>query len=270
MRRRAIAALLLVLSVAMLTLYFSTSGGGFIHGAQETGLRIVAPLQSGSARAVKPFRDAWNWVGDLFHAKSENANLRQEVAQLRTSAAEGLSVADQNTQLRELLHMSGETIYPQGVRLVTSRVIARSTVAWYSTVTIDVGSEQGVQVYDAVVNGQGLVGRVSAVTGNSAQVTLLTDQQSFVDAMVVPGRADGVLAGSVTGDLTLQYVDKSQAVKAGQYVVTSGLKSSIFVRGIPIGVVENVGNQDVELYQNIAVKPLVDFHRLDLVMVVIK
>ncbi len=170
----------------------------------------------------------------------------------------------------QLLKMSGEPIYPKGVRLVPSRVIARSTVAWYSTVTIDVGSDQGVQVYDAVVNGQGLVGRVTAVTGNSAQVTLLTDQQSFVDAMVEPGRADGVLAGSVTGDLTLQYVDKDQAVKVGQYVVTSGMKSSIFVRGIPIGVVENVGNQDVELYQNIAVRPLVDFHRLDLVMVVLK
>lgn len=270
MRRRAIAALLVVLSVAMLTLYFSTSGGGLVHRAQETGLRIVAPLQSGSARAVKPFRDAWNWVGDLFHAKSENANLRKQVDQLRTGAAESLSIADQNTQLRDLLHMSGEAIYPKDMRLVTSRVIARSTVAWYSTVTIDVGTDQGVQVYDAVVNGQGLVGRVSAVTGNSAQVTLLTDQQSYVDAMVVPGRADGVLAGSVTGDLTLQYVDKNQAVKVGQYVVTSGMKSSIFVRGIPIGVVENVGNQDVELYQNIAVRPLVDFHRLDLVMVVLK
>jgi rod shape-determining protein MreC len=270
LRRRAIAALLVVLSVAMLTLYFSTSGGGLVHRAQETGLRIVAPLQSGSARAVKPFRDAWNWVGDLFHAKSENANLRKQVDQLRTGAAESLSIADQNTQLRDLLHMSGEAIYPKDMRLVTSRVIARSTVAWYSTVTIDVGTDQGVQVYDAVVNGQGLVGRVSAVTGNSAQVTLLTDQQSYVDAMVVPGRADGVLAGSVTGDLTLQYVDKNQAVKVGQYVVTSGMKSSIFVRGIPIGVVENVGNQDVELYQNIAVRPLVDFHRLDLVMVVLK
>jgi rod shape-determining protein MreC len=254
----------------MLTLYFSTSGGGFVHKAQETGMRIVAPLQSGSARAVKPFRDAWNWVGDLFHAKSENASLRKQVDQLRAGAAEDVTVADQNAELRQLLKMSGETIYPKGVRLVPSRVIARSTVAWYSTVTIDVGSDQGVQVYDAVVNGQGLVGRVSAVTGNSAQVTLLTDQQSFVDVMVVPGRAEGVLAGSVTGDLTLQYVDKDQAVKVGQYVVTSGMKSSIFVRGIPIGVVENVGNQDVELYQNIAVRPLVDFHRLDLVMVVLK
>jgi len=254
----------------MLTLYFSSSGGGLVHRAQETGMRIVAPLQSGSARAVKPFRDAWNWVGDLFAAKSENASLRKQVDQLRAGAADDVTIADQNTELRQLLRMSGETIYPKGVQRVFSRVIARSTVAWYSTVTIDVGSDQGVRVYDAVVNGQGLVGRVTAITGNSAQVTLLTDQQSFVDAMVVPGRADGVLAGSVTGDLTLQYVDKDQAVKVGQYVVTSGMKSSIFVRGIPIGVVENVGNQDVELYQDIAVRPLVDFHRLDLVMVVLE
>ncbi len=70
-------------------------------------------------------------------------------------------------------------------------MIARSTTAWYSTVTIDAGSAEGVQVNDAVVNGQGLVGRVSAVTPDASQVTLITDQESYVDAMVAAGRRSG-------------------------------------------------------------------------------
>jgi len=91
-----------------------------------------------------------------------------------------------------------------------------------------------------------------------------------VDGMVMPGGAQGILSGSVTGDVTLQYVDKNERIKVGQLIVTSGRTGSIFVRGIPIGVVESVGRQDVELYQSIAVHPWVDFRKLDLVQVVLR
>ncbi len=113
------------------------------------------------------------------------------------------------------------------------------------------------------------MGRVTKVEPGASQVTLITDQQSYVDAMVVPGGAQGIVAGSVTGDLTMQYVDRNERVKVGQYVVTSGSAGSIFVRGIPIGRIESVGLQEVELYQSISVRPFVDFRKLDIVQVVI-
>jgi rod shape-determining protein MreC len=68
--------------------------------------------------------------------------------------------------------------------------------------------------------------------------------------------------------MTLQYVDKSEEVKKGQFVVTSGRSGSIFVRGIPIGQVDSVGSQEVELYQSVTLTPAVDFRKLDIVMVV--
>ena len=274
LRRRIVVAILLLLSIAMLTFYFRESDSGVAHSVQSAVLEVVAPLQDGTARATKPFRDAWNWTGDLFRAKSENARLRHELEQLRAGVAGELATKAQNDQLLGLLGLQRERVFPRGVKLVSGRVVARSTVAWYSTVTIDVGSSAGVRVYDAVVNGDGLVGRVTSVTPTAAQVTLITDQQSYVDAMVLPGdaqgNAQGVVAGSVTGDITMQYVDKNEKVKVGQYVVTSGMKGSIFTQGIPVGQVESVGSQDVELYQNIAVKPFVDFRKLDLVQVVIR
>jgi rod shape-determining protein MreC len=133
-----------------------------------------------------------------------------------------------------------------------------------------VGSGSGVQVYDPVVNGAGLVGRVAQTYATTSQVTLITDQQSFVDSMVQPGGAQGIVSGSVTGDVTLQYVDKNERVQEGQYVVTSGRQGSVFVRGIPVGRVESVGRQDVELYQSISLRPFVDFRKLDLVQVVVR
>ncbi len=118
------------------------------------------------------------------------------------------------------------------------------------------------------MNGQGLVGRIESVKATASQVQLLTDQQSYVDAMVVPGLAEGLVAGSVAGTVSLQYVAKSEEIKTGQFVVTSGRQGSIFVRGIPIGQVESVGSQEVELYQSVTVRPSVDFRKLDVVMVV--
>jgi rod shape-determining protein MreC len=270
LRRRIVVAVLLLLCVAMLTLYFRESDSGPVHSVQGVVLRVVAPLQNGTARATKPFRDAWNWTGDLFSAKSQNAKLQKEVEQLRAGVAEELTTQDENAQMRAMLAFQRDKIYPAGVQLVTARVVARSTTAWYSTVTIDAGSDSGVRVYDPVVNGAGLVGRVTKVDATAAQVTLITDQQSFVDAMVQPGGAQGIVSGSVTGDVTLQYVDKNERVKVGQYVVTSGLKGSVFVRGIPVGQIESVGSQDVELYQSISVRPFVDFRKLDLVQVIVR
>ena len=270
LRRRIVVAILLLLSIGMLTLYFRESDSGVAHGVQDGVLRVVAPLQNGTARATKPFRDAWNWTADLFSAKSENARLRRELQELRGVVANELATQAQNEQMSALLGLDGGKIFPKDAQLVSARVVARSTTAWYSTVTINVGSGSGVKVYDAVVNGDGLVGRVTSVTSGAAQVTLITDQQSYVDAMVLPGGAGGLVAGSVTGDVTMQYVDKSERVKVGQYVVTSGMKGSIFTKGIPIGVVDSVGSQDVELYQSVSVDPSVDFRKLDLVQVVLQ
>jgi rod shape-determining protein MreC len=270
LRRRIVVAVLLLLCVAMLTLYFRESGNGPVHSVQGVVLRVVAPLQNGTARATRPFRDAWNWTGDLFGAKSENAKLKKELEQLRAGVARELATQDENAQLRALVALQTDKIFPGDVQLVTARVVARSTTAWYSTVRIDAGSSSGVAVYDAVVSGAGLVGRVTQVDANASQVTLITDQSSYVDAVVMPGGAQGIISGSVTGDVTLQFVDKTARVKVGQDVVTSGRQGSVFLRGIPIGVVESVGTQDVELYQSIAVSPFVNFRTLDLVQVVVR
>ena len=270
LRRRIVVAVLLLLSIGMLTLYFRESESGVAHSVQDGVLRVVAPLQNGTARATKPFRDAWNWTSDLFGAKSENGRLRREVQELRAAVANELATQAQNEQMSGLLQLQEERIFPKNARLVSARVVARSTTAWYSTVTINVGSGSGVKVYDAVVNGDGLVGRVASVTSTASQVMLITDQQSYVDAVILPGGATGLVAGSVTGDVTMEYVDKSEKIKVRQLVTTSGMRDSIFTRGIPIGVVDSVGSQDVELYQSVSVDPFVDFRKLDLVQVVLQ
>jgi rod shape-determining protein MreC len=267
--RRLLVVALLVLSLAMLTLYFRESNSGPVHRVQRAGLKVLGPLQSGVSKVVAPFRDAWNWMGDLFSAQSQNKVLRKEVGKLQALVAHQLLLEQENRSLKQLLGVRDDEVYPSGTSFVTARVIARPTEAWYSTVTINAGSAKGIELYDPVVNEQnGLVGRITAVTSNAAQVTLLTDQESAVGAQVLPGEARGLVAGSLTGDLTMDLVDRSEKILPGQVVVTSGTSKVLSIPGIPIGIVEDVGKQDVELYQSVYIKPLVDFKRLQWVLVV--
>ena len=168
LRRRIVVATLLVLSVALLTVYFRESQNGPVHRAEASAMHVVAPLQSGAARVIKPFRDGWNWVGQLFSAQSQNRGLRAEVQQLRAQVAQQLVAQQQDGELKDIARMRDSAVFPKGSRFAQARVIARSTTAWYSSVTIDVGTDQGVHLNDAVVNGQCLVGRVSAVTPDAS------------------------------------------------------------------------------------------------------
>jgi rod shape-determining protein MreC len=267
--RRLLVVALLVLSLAMLTLYFRESDSGPVHRVQRAGLKVLGPLQSGVSKIVEPFRDAWNWVGDLFSAQSQNKRLRKEVGKLQALLAEQLMLQQENQRLKQLLDVREDKVFPEGTTFVTARVIAQPTEAWYSRVTINAGSSQGVKLYDPVVNEQnGLVGRITAVSSSASQVTLLTDQESAVGAEVLPTEARGLVQGSLTGNLTMDLVDRSEKIVNGQLIVTSGTTQVQRIRGIPIGFVEDVGKQDVELYQSVSVQPLVDFKRLEWVLVV--
>ena len=152
-------------------------------------------------------------------------------------------------------------------------MIGRSPTVWYSAITIDKGSDQGVRDDQPVVSGAGLVGRVSDVAPDAARVTLITDHTSGVSAQLVPDGANGLVKATVgnPNDLILDFVQKGRAVRKGATVVTSGWRSSrlesLFPRGIPIGRVSRVDSDERELYQRVHLRPFADLRELDVVEV---
>jgi rod shape-determining protein MreC len=120
----------------------------------------------------------------------------------------------------------------------------------------------------------GLVGRVTDVTGNAAQVTLLTDENSAVPVRDQKTGAKGLLRhGQAEDSLLLDFVLKTANVRVGDVIVTSGTQSkqypSLFPAGILIGVVTHVGQSDTALYKQIQIDPYVDFSGLDAVTALI-
>jgi rod shape-determining protein MreC len=272
-RRRAALAVLLGLSLILLTAYFGESPSGVLHGVQRGAQEVLAPIESGASKALKPFRDLFNWVGDAFNAKGENKTLKKELARTRSELAAAQSAIRENQQLRALVGLPRQPGFPQGTNPVTARVIARSPTDWYSTVAIDKGSADGIRRDQPVVTGDGLVGKVESVTHGTAEVTLITDASSAVSAQVMPDGSSGILRPAVgdPSDLQLDFVQKGRQIKKGQVVVTSGFQSgnleSLFPRGIPVGRVRTANPSEIQTYQRVHVQAFADFSRFDYVQV---
>ena len=272
-RRRAALAIFVVLSVAILTMYFGESGGGVFHTLQRGAQEGLAPLETGTSRALKPFRDLFGWFGDTLEAQDENEKLRGEVEELRKRLAENETGAADARQLRGIVRLTGGEGFPEGTEPLAARVIARSPTVWYSTVKIDKGSSDGVREDQPVIAAGGLAGKVTRATDGTAEVTLITDASSAVSAQVMPSGASGIVKPEVgkPDDLLLDFVDRGRRVTEGATVVTSGFTServeSRFPRGVPIGRVSRVDLDEVELYQRVHIKPFADLHRIDLVQV---
>jgi rod shape-determining protein MreC len=272
-RRRAVLAVFVGLSVALLTAYFGESGGGALHALQRGSQEALAPIETGASRALKPVTDLFGWFGDTITAKHDNDKLKKEVENLRGQVAQNQTATHDNKQLRGLVGLQHDASFPQGTHPVTSRVIARSPTVWYSSIKIDKGSGDGIRVDQPVIAAGGLAGKVTRVTGGTAEVTLITDSQSAVSAQVMPNGATGIVRPEVgnPNDLLLDFVQKGKRVTEGTTVVTSGFASdrvrSIFPRGIPIGRVTKVDLDEVEVYQRVHIKPFADVRRIDFVQV---
>ena len=268
-RRRAVLALLIVGSFALLTITYGQGSNGLQRGVST----IFRPVQGVADQALKPARDLVNWFDKTFDARGKEARLQDELEAARRQAVGAEAALDENAQLRKLLKLDRGGAIPSGYEPVTGRVIARSPSVWFSDVTIDLGSGDGVSVNDPVVNGDGLVGTVAAVTPGSAQVALIADNSSAVSAKVVPVGVQGVVKPNVgdPGDLILDFIDSTKHVRKGQAVVTAGWRgqgiASRFPPNIPIGEVTRASLVEQEAQQQVHIRPYADLVNVDVVQV---
>lgn len=273
-KRRVVVGILVVLALALVTVSFRSDG---LTPVQDAGSTVLRPFQVAAERVARPFRDAGSWLTGLVDAKSENRQLRKEVDDLRNQVYANQDAARQNEELRKLLVYVDSPRFPHDYDYVATGVIAPPQSRFEQTVVIAAGRHDGVRVDAPVVTADGLVGKVTAVTGSTAKVLLLTDESSAVSAADLdqPGAAGIVKHGQGSGDtLILDRVGKEQQVASGDPIITAGSPAgsnlpSIYPRGIKVGVVTSVNQTDTDLYKQIQVQPFVDFSSLRSVLVLV-
>lgn len=271
-RRRAVLVALVAASLILLTAYFGESADGRLHSVQRGALGALAPIQEGASRVLKPFRDLFGWFGDTLDAKGQRDRYEKQRDAYRQQLAQAenrLRELAQSTGLKEADTTGGMDRYAP----VDARVFIRSPNSWYQRVEINKGTSDGIHRGDPVINGAGLVGKVEAVTGGSAVVTLITDQDFAVGGITGETREPGSVTPAVgaPGELLFGLVDNAAQVREHDLVYTAGttvsrLQSS-FPRAILIGTVDKIDLGDGELARRIHIKPAADLRRLDMVQV---
>ena len=274
LRRRAVVVALVFLSLILITISFRSPTSGALHGIESAGATVLRPFEVAAERVARPFRDAYGYLRGLVHAKSENEKLRDENNRLRQLALQGEAARQENDELKAALGYMEGPRFPSDYRPVNARIISWAASEFDQQVVISAGGSAGIRQDTPIVTRAGLVGRVTDLNDGAAQVTLITDENSAVQAIDPRTGARGLVRhGQGQDSLILDRVPKEQNVERGDLIVTAGSRSnqfpSLFPRGIAIGTVISVGQSDTAPYKQIQIDPFVDFSSLDAVTALI-
>ena len=275
-RRRVVLGLLVASSLILLTAYFGESAGGGLHSVQRGVLEVVSPIQEGASKALKPVRDLFGWAGDTFHAKGQLKDVRKDRDALRAQNIQLQAKLREQGQLGDQIALNKQHGLTDN-RPVSAHVIGQDPNLWFTQVTIDQNTSTSVNINQAMMNSEGLVGKVTWVSPGTSIVTLTTDHTTQIGATVSESGVKGIVqveAGHPT-DLVLGSLSGKDVVRPGQTVVTSGTVSNVgrfpspYPREIPIGRVTRVDDASSD-NQQVHVSPFVNGRRLDLVEVLTK
>jgi rod shape-determining protein MreC len=201
----------------------------------------------------------------LVGAKKENEELRLEVERLRARLLEMEEKGRENERLTGLLSL---TPLPSH-RAVAARVIGEDTSLESFGFWINLGSKDGVRVRLPVVAENGVVGSVARVFPGSSLVVAVFDPSHDVDGTILRSRAKFIVEGRgprLTG--RLKYLDRSEDVRVGDEVLTSGL-DGVFPKGLRIGTIIEVNRPRMGVLQDAELRPEVDFGKLEELQVLI-
>jgi rod shape-determining protein MreC len=261
-RTRVVLVVLLTAALALIALSYADSSNFVLRDVRSAGSSVFG----GAEHAAKSATSAFSSSGD----SSEVARLQQQVLQLRADLSEArLSQADY-TELRKMLLVAGAGRY---------RVLAASVIAvglgYQQTVTLDVGSQDGVRPQETVLNGEGLVGYVTSVSATTSTVLLASDASAVVGVAVAPSGQLGWVTGpgkvpGGSGLMHLQMLNSAAVLKPGDQLVTAAsVGDKPYVPGVPVGVVTKLVVSNGALTAAALVRPYVAFGALGVVGVVI-
>lgn len=254
----------MLVALVLITLDFREGDDGPLSGMQRAAFSMFAPVQDAVASVTSPIGDFLSTIGNLGRLRERNEALEDELETLRERR---LAVADlerENAELRELLDMKER----QEFTAAAARVIAEPPGGSRWSALIDLGSDDGVEPDMAVLNADGLVGKIVEVSGSYARLQMVTSPDARYAVRLADGGEVALLSGRGNLPLELQVIEDSEAtLEAGTDVVTRAFQGGRIPDGLPVGRLQQGGETDRTPAW--PVEPVVDFSRLDTVLVVL-
>lgn len=266
MRRLGVALVILILLFGVMTA--TARERSEVTVFEKAIATVLYPLQVATDWVAGQFRGVAEGVQELASLREENARLRALTQDAGQFEARNELLIQENERLRQELRMKERTDHP----LLTAEVISRSPDNWYRTVTINRGSRDGVRPNMAVVNWQGLVGKVTHTTPFTATVQLVLDagfgQTGFGAGAKLPSGETGTIQTFQGGHVRMRFFSSEPSVKVGQPVFTSGLGE--MPGDLLIGYVDEVNTGEAAHDKFVTIRPAVDFHKVDTLHVVLR
>ena len=249
-------ALALTIAAALMLMILSRADNAAIERLRLGVTDAAAPVLAALSQPVAAVRRGVENVNQLIYLQRDNQRLREENERMRHWQAAARDFERQNAAYRAVLNTRSEP----AVSFITTRVIGESGGPFRRTILFASGTREGVRNGQALVTGEGLVGRVVAAGRRASRALLLTDLNSRVPVVVESSRYRGVLLGDNTAQPKLAFLPANARISVGERIVTSG-DGGLFPPGIAVGIVAAVGEGGVP------VQPLVDWDRLEYVRV---
>ncbi|MBN2097648.1 MAG: rod shape-determining protein MreC [Candidatus Omnitrophica bacterium] len=195
----------------------------------------------------------------------ENARLQNEINQLKAQTAQLQEASLENQRLRNLLSL------PQGTQFksISALVVAKDSSNLTRTIVISQGSLNGVKPGMSVIFGAGLVGRVIETFPGSSKVALLTDFNSKIPAKIQRTREEGVVLGTLKPGQNICQIKYIHDAQIGDKVISSGLGGRC-PKGLLIGEIIAVTDDESGLYKIAQIRSEVDFSTLEEAMIILE
>ena len=253
-----------------LIMYSITYGSNIVTQGVNDVTNILGRLVSYPANSINDFIDS---VSDLSNTYQENQSLKQKIDTIHELEVQLSELKRDNQKMKETLKLQ-DTL--NDYTLVNATVIARNPDTWRDVITINKGSNDGIQPQMSVVSDNRLVGKVMDVNPTSARVALLSNaDNTLVRVAAMIQNEKEPIYGTITGYddksnmLVMSQIQATQDIKVGDKVVTSGL-GGISPNSLYIGTVEEVAMDRFGLYKEVKIRPAADTNDVRYVTVVIR
>jgi rod shape-determining protein MreC len=237
---------------AIMGVLISRDESQFSNKLREKVVDTSLPIINFVSRPVKFVGELDDSVKGYFFAREKNAKLMEENKALRKQLISISTVAYENEGLRKLLNYVKDSPY----KFVSAQVVGDTSSPFLRSILINAGKKDNIKKGQAVVNADGLVGRIIEVGERSSRVLLLTDINSNIPVISNKSRERSIMSGNNNESPDLVYLPNDTKMTKGEVLVTSG-DGEMFPPGLQVGVAYSAGGGAFK------VSPFVKWHRLD-------
>lgn len=258
----------IALIIALTLIGFVLDQLGYLSPLNDLLQTVVAPIQAQMTRTAELIAGQVEQTTDVLALQERNTELESLANSLMVENARLKDLERENEILRQLLNYTrNNPQFTYQTTTVRGRSIGRDPTNLLYFLFLDVGARDGIAKDMPVITDRGLVGRVTAVGPNSAQVLMLIDPSSSVNALIQSSRVTGLVKGNIDGTLTMERIPPGEEVNPGDIVLTSGLGGN-FPDKIVIGQITDITERDQDMFQIARIRPTVDFGKLETMLII--